>query len=159
MLANDGIKLLDLHLFRHVLLVFGRGVEMTSAGTGYQFDLVAHDLLLKSDFIAALADIRENGVDALLVDGAKSMAGYAQAHPTVFAFYPEPMLMQIRVEDSLGLVVSVRDVMAYNTALARHLAYSGHDEPRFAWLGTEKPHFICHSSGPSQATPPFFNSV
>ena len=30
MLAYDGIKFLDLHLVRHVFLVLGRGVEVTS---------------------------------------------------------------------------------------------------------------------------------
>ena len=31
MLTHDGIKLLDLHLFRHVLLVLGGGVEVAGA--------------------------------------------------------------------------------------------------------------------------------
>jgi hypothetical protein len=33
MLADYGIKLFDLHLFRHVFLVLGGGVEMPRSGT------------------------------------------------------------------------------------------------------------------------------
>ena len=46
--------------------------------------------------------------------------------------------MEVRVENALGLVVSVGNVMAYNTALARHLADSGHDNPLSFWLSDEK---------------------
>jgi hypothetical protein len=35
--AGDGIEFLDLHLFRHELLVLGRRVEV--AGTGRRFEL------------------------------------------------------------------------------------------------------------------------
>jgi hypothetical protein len=49
-LANDGVKFLDHHLFRHVALVFGGGVEVTGAGGRFEFDFFAytfsHDELL-----------------------------------------------------------------------------------------------------------------
>jgi hypothetical protein len=41
-LTNDRIEFLDLHLFRHVALVLGRGVEMAGAGAGDEFDFVTH---------------------------------------------------------------------------------------------------------------------
>src|SRR5690554_2301536 len=41
MLANDGIILLDLHLFGHGALVFGRGVEVTGVSAGNQLDFFA----------------------------------------------------------------------------------------------------------------------
>jgi hypothetical protein len=41
-LANDRVEFLDFHLFRHVALVLGRGVVMTGAGAGDEFDFVTH---------------------------------------------------------------------------------------------------------------------
>lgn len=46
MLTYDRIKLLDLHLFRHVLLVLRRRIEMAGASAGHQFDLVTHGFYL-----------------------------------------------------------------------------------------------------------------
>lgn len=45
MLAYDGIKFLDLHLFGHVLLVFCSGVEMPCSSAGYQLNFVSHYLI------------------------------------------------------------------------------------------------------------------
>ena len=45
MLTYDGIELLDLHFFGHGALVLGRGVEMTGAGAGFQFDFFTHDAI------------------------------------------------------------------------------------------------------------------
>jgi hypothetical protein len=42
MLANLGIVFLDFDLFRHRLLVLGRGIEMAGTGTGLEFDFFAH---------------------------------------------------------------------------------------------------------------------
>jgi hypothetical protein len=44
MLAGNGIVFADLHFLRHGLFVFGRGVEMTGARRGLQFDFFALDL-------------------------------------------------------------------------------------------------------------------
>ena len=126
MLTDHGIKFFDLHLFRHVLFVFGRGIEVAGAGARYQFDLVAHRVIPRSDVIAAFTDIGKDGINALLVDRPKALTGHLQTDEPIFTFNPETMFMEVWVEDAFGLVVSVRDVMAYNTALARHLAYSGH---------------------------------
>ena len=80
----------------------------------------------RSDVIAAFTDIGKDGINALLVDRPKALTGHLQTDEPIFTFNPETMFMEVWVEDAFGLVVSVRDVMAYNTALARHLAYSGH---------------------------------
>ena len=45
-LANDRIVLFDFHFVRHVALVLGRGIEMTSIGAGDELDFVTHSLLL-----------------------------------------------------------------------------------------------------------------
>jgi hypothetical protein len=42
MLADDGIKFFDFHLFRHGALVLGGGVKMAGAGTGDELDFIAH---------------------------------------------------------------------------------------------------------------------
>jgi hypothetical protein len=78
------------------------------------------------DFFAAPADIGENGIDAALVDNPHPMVRDAQTHPPVFAFHPKPVIVQIRVEQSLGLVVGVGNIVTHNTALAGDLTYSGH---------------------------------
>jgi hypothetical protein len=44
-LANHRIKFLDLHLFRHVALVFVRGVEMAGTGAGNESDFFTHNIL------------------------------------------------------------------------------------------------------------------
>jgi hypothetical protein len=122
MLADDGIEFLDLHLFRHGAFVFGGRVEMTGAGAGNEFDFIAHGLG-PLNFFPAFTNVGKHGVDAVLVDDPHTLAGNAQAYPAVLALDPETVLVQIRIEDSLGFVVSVRNVMAYNTSLARYLAY------------------------------------
>ena len=42
MLAGLGIVLLDLHLFRHGLLVLGRGIEITGTSRRFELDLFTH---------------------------------------------------------------------------------------------------------------------
>jgi hypothetical protein len=59
------------------------------------------------NLFAALANVSEYGIDALLVDGSQSLRRHLQANPAVFAFNPETMFVQVRVKDALGLVVSV----------------------------------------------------
>jgi hypothetical protein len=75
---------------------------------------------------AAFTDINQNGINALFVNDAQPMAGDTQADPALLTLHPEAALMQIRIENSFGLVVSVRNVIAYNTSLACYLAFSGH---------------------------------
>src|SRR5690606_26223786 len=83
-----------------------------------------------SDLLAALAQVGEHGVDAVLVDGAQCSRGNAQLHPAVLAGDPEPALVQVRLEAAAGFVHRVRDVVASRRTLAGDLADSGHCTPR-----------------------------
>ncbi len=68
MLTGDGIKLLDFHFFGHGLFVLGGGVEVTRAGSRFQFNFFAHDvcpLSLKSGFIG---QIGQDHFNTLFVD-------------------------------------------------------------------------------------------
>src|SRR4029078_10626261 len=79
-----------------------------------------------SDVLAARARDGEDGIDAVLVDGAQRVVGEAQAHPAVFALDPEPAALQVRTEAPLGLVVGVRNVVAHHRGLSGYLADSSH---------------------------------
>jgi hypothetical protein len=82
--------------------------------------------MFTSDFLAATTQISQYGVDPALVDGAQTLIGNAQGHPALLAFHPNAVHMEIGKEYALGLVVCVRDVVAYYTPLAGYLADSGH---------------------------------
>src|SRR5690606_10702275 len=79
-----------------------------------------------SDLFAACAEIGEDGVDAVLVDGAHGVGGNTQLDPTVLAGDPEAALVEIGHEAAAGLVHGVRDVVAGRRSLAGYLAYTGH---------------------------------
>src|SRR5690606_36101016 len=79
-----------------------------------------------SDLFAAGTQLGQNGVDAVLVDGAQGSSGNTQLHPTVLGGHPEAELVQVGVETAAGLVVCVRDVVAGLHALAGNLANAGH---------------------------------
>src|SRR5690606_14110527 len=111
-LARDRIELLDQHLFRRRALVLGRGVEVPGARGGLELDLftytLGHGVLLWTRWLngfAAGAQVRQHGLDAVLVDGAQRARAHAQANPAVFAFDPELAVLQVREEAALGLVV------------------------------------------------------
>jgi hypothetical protein len=70
MLANDRIKLLDLHLVGHGSLVFGRCVEMTCAGRGHQLNLISHGNRSCLKFFAAGPKVSNNIINATLVDNS-----------------------------------------------------------------------------------------
>src|SRR5688572_15271828 len=93
-----------------------------------------------SDLLATGAQLRQDRVDAVLVDGAQRVRGNLQLDPAVFAGDPEAALVQVRQEAAAGLVVRMRDVVAGLHALAGDLAYAGHNAPRLvlgALLGQE----------------------
>src|SRR5690606_34214885 len=79
-----------------------------------------------SDLLAAGTQVGQNGIDALLVDGAQGSGGNTQLHPTVLRSHPEAALVQVGEETAAGLVVGVRDVVAGLHALAGNLANAGH---------------------------------
>src|SRR5579875_2301585 len=118
--ADDGVVFPDLHLVG--------GVEVAGAGRGNQADLVA--FACHGEFslhlLAACAQVREHGFDAVLVDGAQRLAGHAQFHPALLAGHPEPAFVQVGQPASLGLVVGVRHVVAALHALSGNLADSCH---------------------------------
>lgn len=70
--ADLGIKLLDLHLSGHGTFVLCGGVKVAGSGAGYEFDLVAHDVL-PLDLFTAGAQISQHGVYALLIDDAHAI--------------------------------------------------------------------------------------
>lgn len=75
---------------------------------------------------AAGAHFGQNGVDTVLVDGADSVSGNAQANPAVFTFNPETTGLQVWQEATLGLIVGVRNIVARHWAFSGHLAYACH---------------------------------
>jgi hypothetical protein len=99
MLADNGIELLDLHFSGHIALVFGCCIKMAGTGTGNQSDFIAHPIP-SLYFFAAFTHIGKHGIDAHLVDDTHAIAGDAQAHPAIFTFDPEPVVMKVRVEAS-----------------------------------------------------------
>jgi hypothetical protein len=59
-----------------VALILGRGVEVSSAGTGDEFDFITHDsVLLELDFFAAGAHIGKHRIDPFLIDNAHTFRG------------------------------------------------------------------------------------
>src|SRR5690606_31640385 len=79
-----------------------------------------------SDLFAAGTQLGQNGIDAVLVDGAQGSGGNTQLHPTILRGHPEAALVQVGEETAAGLVVCVRDVVAGLHALAGYLANAGH---------------------------------
>jgi hypothetical protein len=126
MLANHGIKFFDLHFFGHGALVLGGGVEITSSSAGHQTNLVTHDFG-SLDLLTLGAQVSNDLVDTQLVDDAHALGGQTQTDETLFAFHPETVVVQVRLEPALGFVVGVRDVVANDWTLAGNLANLGHD--------------------------------
>src|SRR5690606_425551 len=97
-----------------------------------------------SDLFAAGTEVGEDGVDAVLVDGAQGLGGNTELDPAVLAGDPEAALMQVRHEAAAGLVHGMRDVVSGRRTLAGDLAYTGHYAPRRVrldspWPGKRRP--------------------
>src|SRR3546814_4142226 len=56
-------------------------------------------MVCSSDLFAAGAQVGQDDVDAVLVDGAHGGCGNAQFHPTVLTGDPEAALVQVRSEE------------------------------------------------------------
>jgi hypothetical protein len=106
MFTNNRIKFLDLHFFGHGAFVFGSGIKVTSAFGRNQFNFIAH-FIVSLNLCAVFTQIRQHSVDAVFVDDAHCFCGNSKAHPTVFAFYPKSVMLQIGKETSFGSVVCV----------------------------------------------------
>src|SRR5215475_8624941 len=79
-------------------------------------------MMFSSDLFAAGAQLGQNGLDAVLVDGTQGLGRNAQFHPTVFARHPEAALVQVRQPAAPGFVVGMRHIVARLRALAGYLA-------------------------------------
>jgi len=76
--------------------------------------------------MATSAQVSQHRFDAVFVDQAQSSARDAQTHPTVFAFNPETLVLQVRQKTAFCFVVSVGDVVPHLRALARDVTYASH---------------------------------
>src|SRR5260370_37786104 len=75
--------------------------------------------------LAALAQLFEHRLDALLVDDAHAGVGNAQPHPALLAFHPEAAALPVRIEPACGVVGAVGDVVARRGRVACCLADAG----------------------------------
>ena len=78
------------------------------------------------DLLPARPEIREHGIDAVLVDDAQPPAGNAQPHPALFALDPELAVVEIRLEAPPRPVLCVGDVVPPNAAFSGDLTDFGH---------------------------------
>ena len=74
-------------------------------------------------------DLSQHDLDAQLVDRAQRRTGDAQSHPATFAFEPEPAILQVGQEATLGLVVRVRNIVADHRLLAGDITDARHVLP------------------------------
>ena len=70
--------------------------------------------------------IRENRVNAELIDRTQARIRQTKTNPAVFALNPETAILQIRHKATLGLVIRVRDLMADHRRLTGDLTHSCH---------------------------------
>jgi hypothetical protein len=116
-LARDRVEFLDFNLVRFGALVLGRGVEMASAGAGFEFDFFSHDGGTLNP-LAIFAQLGEHDFNALLVYGAQPGLRYTQLDPALFVFKPKTVILKTRHEAALRFVVGVRNVVPDQRPLA-----------------------------------------
>jgi hypothetical protein len=124
-LAHDRIVFLDVHLVGMQALVLRGHVEMAGASGRQQFHFLAHGLNL----LTFGTHVGEDGVDAVLFDGAQATRGNTQGNPTALGFDPEALGVQIRQEAAALLVIGVGNAIADSNALARDFADAAHKTP------------------------------
>ena len=76
---------------------------------------------------AAGAQVSKNGLDAILVNDAHTLAGNTQADEAFFGLHPETVLVEVRQKTTTGAVLCVRYIVTGDRALAGDLTYSCHD--------------------------------
>jgi hypothetical protein len=64
-------------------------------------------MVIPLSYDAVFTHIRQNNVYAFFVDDPHTFGRYPKAHPTVFAFHPKPMMVQIGKKTSFGSIVGV----------------------------------------------------
>ena len=120
MLARDRVEFLDFNLVRFGALVLGRGVEMASAGAGFEFDFFSHDGGTLNP-LAIFTQLGEHDFNALLVYGAQAGLRYTQLDPALFVFEPKTVILKTRHEAALRFIVGVRNVVPDQRSLACNL--------------------------------------
>src|SRR5690606_3769553 len=107
--------------------VLRRRVVMAGSGRRHQADLLTHSgASSRLDLLATRPQVRDDLLDAKLVDDAHALRRHAQLHEALLALEPETLRVQIRQKTSPGLVVGVGDVVARRRALPGHLTDSRH---------------------------------
>jgi hypothetical protein len=76
---------------------------------------------------ALLLGLLQDRHDTILVDGADGGGSNFQRYPSILFGDVEALLLQVRIELTLGFVVGVRNVVAYAGTLAGQITNSGHD--------------------------------
>src|SRR6516165_6040383 len=79
-----------------------------------------------SELVALRPQLRDNLVDALLLEGAHPAGRQAQRYPALLGLEPETLRMQVRQEAAALLVVGVRHAITAGRRLAGDLADAGH---------------------------------
>ena len=120
MLANHGIKFLDLHFVRLGALVLGGGVIMAGVGGGNEFDFIAHIKVLLNPG-AGSPQVGEHLVDPVFVDQTQTIVADPEPHPAVFAFYPDFAVMQIGEKTATRFVVGVGNIVSHLGPFTRDL--------------------------------------
>ena len=70
--------------------------------------------------------VREDLVDAVLIDNSQALMRKAQPNKPLLGFHPEPLVLQIGQEPTSGSVIRVRNVIAALRPLPGNHTNSGH---------------------------------
>src|SRR6516164_7780390 len=79
-----------------------------------------------SELVALGAQLRDDLVDALLLDGTHAVGREPQRYPAFLGLEPETLRVQVRQEAAALLVVGVGDAVTDSRLLAGDLADAGH---------------------------------
>lgn len=84
----------------------------------------------------------------VLVDGFDGRCSHLQRNPFARRFDEEPLFLQVREEFTLGLIVSVGNIITRPRALSCDLTNSGHYRTDFPYEGAKvaNPLVLCNSS-------------
>jgi hypothetical protein len=84
----------------------------------------------------------------VLVDGFDGRRSHLQRDPLARRFDEEPLFLQVREEFTLGLIVSVGNIITRPRALSCDLTNSGHYRTGFPYEGAKvaNPLVLCNSS-------------
>ena len=103
---------------------------------------------MQLNLLTACAQVGQNGINAILVDGAERRIGETQGDKAVFAFYPQTTVLQIRQKPTLGSVICVGNVVPGHGFFTRYLTYASHDAPQVNFEEPTLYHGILSSGKP-----------